>query len=190
MSEKLDHRKKYTRMVLKESLISLLSHKPISSVTVKEICELADINRSTFYTHYQDHFDLLGHIEDEIVEDMNRYLLRYSTELDEEALKITEKILEYMIEHKAVIRALLSNNGSTAFEKKVMELTRRYMMNNLMNDNGVRQAESTYLSIFVVSGAIHVIKEWISNDMDQPPEKLAVLINSFVNEGLSYLEKG
>lgn len=59
MSERLDRRKRYTRKVLKESLISLLKDKPISSVTVKEICELADINRSTFYTHYNDQFDLL-----------------------------------------------------------------------------------------------------------------------------------
>ncbi|MDZ5712810.1 TetR/AcrR family transcriptional regulator [Jeotgalibacillus haloalkalitolerans] len=189
MTEKLDHRKKYTRKVLKDSLIQLLGSKPISSVTVKEICAIANINRSTFYTHYQDHFDLLHKIEEEIVEDMRRYLQRYTTELDEEALKITEKILDYMIEHKDIIQALLSQNGSSAFEKKVMELTRLYMMNNLMNDNGIRQAESKYLSTFVVSGAIHVIKEWLANDLDQPSQELAVLINSFVNEGLSYLEK-
>lgn len=189
MTEKLDHRKKYTRKILKESIIQLLGIKPISSVTVKEICEIADINRSTFYTHYRDHFDLLHKIEEEIVEDMDRYLQQYSTEIDEEALQLTEKILEYMIEHKNIIQALLSPNGSSSFEQKVMELTRLYLMNNLMNDNGVRQTESKYLSTFVVSGAIHVIKEWLADDLDQPAQELAVLINSFVNEGLSYLDK-
>ena len=55
MRKKLDRRKKYTRKVLKESLIALLADdKPISAVTVKEICERADINRSTFYMHFSD----------------------------------------------------------------------------------------------------------------------------------------
>ncbi|WP_338121478.1 hypothetical protein [Halalkalibacterium halodurans] len=51
MSVKLDRRKKYTRMVLKESLMKLMQEKPLSNITIKEICDLADINRSTFYSH-------------------------------------------------------------------------------------------------------------------------------------------
>ncbi|TFE00533.1 TetR/AcrR family transcriptional regulator [Jeotgalibacillus salarius] len=188
MNKKLDQRKKYTRRVLKESLIGLLAQKPISSVTVKEICEIADINRSTFYTHYQDHLDLLNKIEEEIIEDMNSYLQRYSAELDEEAIRITEKILDYMIEHKLVIQALLNHNSSTTFEKKIMELTRRYMMNNWMKENGVHQEESKYLSTFVISGAIHVIKEWLANDADKSTNEMATMINGMVNDGLSYLE--
>ena len=58
-NNKEDRRVKYTKMVLKESLIDLLSKKDISCITIKQICEEADINRATFYTHYSDQFDLL-----------------------------------------------------------------------------------------------------------------------------------
>ncbi|TDL31057.1 TetR/AcrR family transcriptional regulator [Jeotgalibacillus sp. S-D1] len=189
MNKKLDQRKKYTRKVLKESLITLLEKKPISSITVKEICLMADINRSTFYTHYSDHLDLLNKIEEEIIEDMNTYLHSYSYEAEEEAIQITEKILEYIIENKRMLQTLLTNDGSTAFEKKLMKLTRQYLMNNWMNANEVKITESEYLSTFVMSGAIHVIKDWIENDMDQSPAEMAVMINSFVNYGFSYLEQ-
>ncbi|MFA7674359.1 MAG: TetR family transcriptional regulator, partial [Clostridia bacterium] len=47
-----DRRVRYTKMVLKESFINLLSKKGISNITIKQICEDADINRATFYTHY------------------------------------------------------------------------------------------------------------------------------------------
>lgn len=77
-TSKLDRRKKYTRMVLKESLIQLLKEKQISSITVKEICDLADINRSTFYAHYSDQFDLLDKTEEELIEEMKGYLSQYS----------------------------------------------------------------------------------------------------------------
>lgn len=188
MNKKLDHRKKYTRKVLKESLITLLEQKPISAITVKEICVIADINRSTFYTHYSDHLDLLDKIEEEIIEDMNTYLHSYSYEAEEEAIQITEKILEYIIENKRILQTLLTNDGSTAFEKKMMKLTRQYMMNNWMQVNDVKIEESEYLSTFVVSGAIHVIKDWIENDMNQSPGDMAVMINQFVTYGFSYLE--
>ena len=57
---KTDRRVKYTQKVLKESLLEILKERPIERVTVKEICDRADINRSTFYVHYgspQELFD-------------------------------------------------------------------------------------------------------------------------------------
>src|SRR5699024_5578943 len=50
--KRIDRRKQYTRKVLKESLIELLKNKPIATISVKALCEKADINRSTFYAHY------------------------------------------------------------------------------------------------------------------------------------------
>ncbi|WP_082233067.1 TetR/AcrR family transcriptional regulator [Halobacillus massiliensis] len=188
MNEKLDRRKKYTRNVLKESLITLLSKKPISDITVKEICEIADINRSTFYTHFSDHYDLLEKIEEEITEDMSSYLNSYSYEIEEESRQLTEKILEYIVENKFMFQTFLNKDAVPTFEKRLMELTRRFMMNNLMNENDVNMDESRYLSSFAISGAISVIKDWIANDMDQPPKEMAAMINNFINYGFSYLD--
>ena len=52
--EKTDARKRYTQMVLKRSLLKLLKEKPVNKITVKEVCELAQLNRATFYAHYSD----------------------------------------------------------------------------------------------------------------------------------------
>ena len=58
------HRKvKYTKMVIKEALFELLAQKSLQQIRVKEICELADINRGTFYTHYADINDLVDQLE-------------------------------------------------------------------------------------------------------------------------------
>ena len=71
-----DRRVRYTKMVLKDSFISLLEKKDISQITVKEICENADINRATFYSHYTDVYDLLKKIESELLENDTVYLLQ------------------------------------------------------------------------------------------------------------------
>ena len=73
-TEKIDRRVKYTRMVIKESFIDLLEKKDISRITIKEICENADINRATFYAHYSDQYELLRKIEDEFLDNIRDYL--------------------------------------------------------------------------------------------------------------------
>lgn len=161
MSEKMDRRKKYTRRVLKESLIHLLNEKPIADITVKEICARADINRSTFYTHYSDQYDLLGRIEEEITADMNTYLSQYDHELEEESIQMTEKILTYVLENKLIFQTLLKGEAAPSFEKRMMNLTRGFMLDNLTSDKVISKQESEYVSTFVISGVIHVIKDWI-----------------------------
>lgn len=46
---KLDARKRYTQMMLKQSFLKLLQQKPVNRITVKEVCALAQLNRATFY---------------------------------------------------------------------------------------------------------------------------------------------
>ena len=55
---KVDRRIRYTKKMLKDALVRLIQHQHISAITVKELCELADINRSTFYAHFRDPYDL------------------------------------------------------------------------------------------------------------------------------------
>ena len=53
--KRTDARVRYTQHVLKESFLMLLRDKPVNRITVKEVCELAELNRATFYAHYSNH---------------------------------------------------------------------------------------------------------------------------------------
>ncbi len=175
-------------MVLKDSLIKLLSEKQISTITVKEICNLADINRSTFYTHYSDQFDLLDKIEEEIIEDMNEYLSQYNFKKEEESLQMTEKLLEYIVSKRDICQTLLNENGDTTFQKRVMNVAQRFLMKNWMAVNNLDEDMSEYLSTFIISGSIHVIKSWLSHGMDKSPKQMAEIINHLTNKGLSMIK--
>ncbi|MFD2656542.1 TetR/AcrR family transcriptional regulator [Gracilibacillus thailandensis] len=185
LPDKLDRRKKYTRMVLKDSLIQLMNEKTFSSITVKEVCALADINRSTFYTHFTDVHDLLYSIEEEIIEEMNKYLNAFNFIVEEESIQMTEQLLVYIKDRKEIFEALLENNTGTSFEKRVMDIARLFLINK--TDTANIDAAS-YLSTFIVSGAIHVIKDWLLNDQTQSPKQMAELISQFCNKGLGAME--
>ena len=69
-----DVRVRYTKMFIKQSLTELLKTKPLKKITVKEICEKAEINRATFYKHYLDVYDLLDQIENQLIEELKQAL--------------------------------------------------------------------------------------------------------------------
>ena len=71
---KTDARVRYTRKIIQETFLDLLKDKPISKITVKEICDKAEINRGTFYKHYQDCYDLLEKIEAEGIQEFEKML--------------------------------------------------------------------------------------------------------------------
>ncbi len=171
-------------MVLRDSLIALLKSKPLSAITVKEICNHADINRSTFYTHYKDHYDLLNKIEEEIIADMDMYLSEHNFSQKEKSLQTTEKLLEYIVSKHDICYTLLIENKDTSFEERVMEVARGFLIDNWMDDYEGDSADSTYISTFIISGSIHVIKHWLSSDMDKTPQQIAEIINTIATSGL------
>jgi len=58
-----DRRVRKTKRSLRDCLVRLMKEKKIQDITVREISEMADINRGTFYLHYKDIYDLLEHVE-------------------------------------------------------------------------------------------------------------------------------
>ena len=70
MKKSNDRRIRYTRYALQNALIACMQQKPFNRITVREICETADINRSTFYMHYKDIYELLDEIEEQVYQEI------------------------------------------------------------------------------------------------------------------------
>src|SRR5690625_5167739 len=136
-------------MVLKESLMTLLLKKQIFSITVKEICELADINRSTFYAHYDNPFDLLEQIEQELIDDLNSFLSSYNFSKEDEALKMTEKLIEYFATKQKECQILLSENSHSSFEENIRDIAKKSIMHN-QEQIGIDYETSQYISAFII----------------------------------------
>ncbi|BAB04438.1 TetR-like C-terminal domain-containing protein [Halalkalibacterium halodurans] len=185
MSVKLDRRKKYTRMLLKESLMKLMQEKPLSNITIKEICDLADINRSTFYSHYTDLYDLLYQIEDEIIKDLSEALSSYNYTKDEEALQMTENLLVYIANNRESCQTLFSEYGDPSFQKKVMMLAHDHVIKTPLVGKHTKPDISEYVSLYIVNGSIHIVQSWLKNGLKQSPKEMAELIIKLGNRGLS-----
>ena len=115
--EKMDARKRYTQMVLKQSFLKLLKEKPVNRITVKEVCALAQLNRATFYAHYSDCFALMESIENELIDAFEKSL-RYVNSFDVTAL--IEAIYDMVDQNQAACRVLiLGNTNSTVLMRMI-----------------------------------------------------------------------
>lgn len=185
-STKPDRRKRYTQMVLKDSLISLMKDKPISKITIKELCELADINRCTFYAHYTDQYDLLQHIENEIIDEVNEALTNYNYKDDTtEAFQMMNKIFEYIADNSSVCSILLSEKGDIDFQKKIMIIAQRQHVMDWTMKKNIDAETAEYIYLFVVNGSIGIVQSWLKNGMNKSTEEMSEMVLKLTGQSLA-----
>ncbi len=178
--KKPDRRIKYTKLVLKETLIMLLKTKPINKITIKELCEKADINRSTFYAHYQDQYDLLKTIEKEFFREIKNYLKKYHLNNSKSELtEMLEYILIFIKENQDLSNILLSHPNFSNLQKKIILLTQEQTINE-WHEQLKDQKKATYFLIFSVNGSIGVLQEWLKNNMQESPKEIAEIITAYI----------
>lgn len=156
-----DRRVKYTKMALKEALIKLMRDKPVSRITVKSICDEADVNRSTYYAHYTDQLDQLEKIEIEFIEDIERLLENMARQ---DPVAIVTKIFDYIAQNRDLCRALMSPNGDIAFESKIIEFLRSSVFSMRRGEDPKLFSVEDYVYTYTLSGGVGLVKKWLADD--------------------------
>lgn len=182
-NEKQDRRVRYTKMVLRESLLELLKTAPINKITVKDVCERADVNRGTFYAHYRDTYDLMEQIVNELIETIRTALSRHDGRHDSTRAVIAE-ILNCITENSELCAILLAGGDST-FIQRVSDLARE-QFEEIWGRIGRQDAKDMiYVNTFIVSGSIGVIRQWIESGMHEDCEKIAEVVENMTYRGLA-----
>ena len=185
-----NRRVKYTRMALKDSFIHILSKKEISKITVKEICERADINRTTFYLHFKDPYDLLEQIENEFIQDIDAYLASCDFNQPYEfPIYELEKILDYIKINQDLTKILLCRNNGSIFQQQIMDIIGHQHFFSKENAIFSFHPQGDYMFSFFASGAIGIIKKWLDENTVLSSKTIAIYIVNAAAYGSSSLEK-
>ena len=150
MEQKESRRVTMTKLLLKTALIELMQEKPFPQITIKELCERADLNRTTFYLHYADQTAVLREIENEATQKTIEYMKNASP--DAGTVELIERFLSYVKDTSTLseIRENLPRYGDELHEK--------------------------YVFIFLMEGSAHIITEWLRSDFDLPTAEIAKTI--------------
>lgn len=134
----------------------------------------ADINRSTFYTHYHDQYDLMRRIQSELLENIGTYLAAYTrNDLAVVPVGTLERILEYIKENAPLCKLLLGARGDLNFQKRVLSLVYEKSISDLTRDGQITKEDAEYIYAFTITGCVGVIQKWLDDDMQKSPRSMA-----------------
>lgn len=180
-----------TAAKMDESFLEILEKKDFSYITVKEICEKAKVNRSTFYLHYETMEDLLS----ESVEYMNeRFVTHMKQDTDTFIARIKEcsldklylvtprylgPYLDYIQKYKRVFLTAITKADTLRLDDSYNKMF-RYVFTPILERYNVPVEDRKYIMSFYIKGIMAIITEWLRDDCKDSTERIMAVIQHCV----------
>ena len=176
-----DRRIQKSESAIRKSFLALMEMKSLSNISVAEICRNADVGRGTFYLHYRDAYDLYNRIEDELYSGLYRiFESAFPSTNEENSLHLTKALIAYIEENRTLF--LLFNRGDNSMSKKKLKDNFNRIVfseNRMINPEGDSVYDRVEV-IFVVSGMVGVLEDWLTNGMRTEGESIALMLNKIL----------
>lgn len=168
----IDARTRYTKKMIRESFIQLLKEQPVSKITVTKICEMAEINRATFYKYYEDAFDLLLKLEEEFLEELLDSLSQFKQ------LSIREsfiQLLEHLKKRGEWFQIVGSSHGDPQFTSRILSVcyeNASFLIQKFFPH--LTEPQKKWLYYFLAHGYGGMLGCWLDNGLQEPTEEIAL----------------
>lgn len=174
MEKKVDRRVIKTRRQLKKGLAALMKEKSVNQITVKELVEEVDINRSTFYLHFKDIQDLLRKIEENMEAQIKRAIEEHPiVSGNENAFYFIEDMFRVLDEEREISKALIGPNGDMGFIHRIERIIKENSRGTLEKMFPGKKEDLKYFYAFCLSGCLGLVKVWLNEGEEKSPEEMA-----------------
>lgn len=172
VEKKEDRRTAMSKRMLKDALTGILKEKDIYHISIRELCERADVNRTTFYKYYGSQFDLLTDMESDLLV----FLAGVIRDHDEDTIKAIETACMYLEDNLEFARLIFNNNVDPDFPQKVfsMEAVKKAVIKKCGGRHDKNELD--YLYNYMTYGAYRVVCVWLNKEKREPPREIAVIL--------------
>jgi len=187
-----DLRKTRTLKLLKEALLEVMTKKSFEEIKINDICNVAMVHRTTFYSHFDDKYDLLEYCikeaEKEITEKMEP---ENYTSIQEFYTNMIMALVCYIEGNKEKFKAMLIKNDNTSFYKMFNSTCVLYIYKMLQKEekNGVKhEVPINLVAEFYAGAVISSVTYWIKDSSGMTPQELCDHLIKLIF-GKSYINK-
>ena len=184
--KKEDRRVRRTKKLLTQALTELLQKKQVNEITVKELTDLADMNRGTFYMYYRDIFDMIEKIEDELFQKLD--VIAQTHEHGDPTQQVKPILLDlfrFIEENQEMFRVLLSPNGDMNFLHRLYEAIRERSLEIWKDQmSSLGEKEFDYRYSFVIFGCAGMIRAWVNRSCQETDMQMAELADRMIRRGI------
>ncbi|RMG78753.1 MAG: TetR/AcrR family transcriptional regulator [Chloroflexi bacterium] len=173
----IDPRKRRTRQALQDALLNLLKEQDLESITVQNITDCAGLNRATFYLHYQDKYDLVQHIIQSVLEDIQKiHIPRRNPQPDLDALQRPFiELFKHVQNHAAFYQAMFSTRSGGVFitqlQAQLEHIGRRWLRQTIENEE--LPLPEAFVVNYLSAAYLGVVYWWIRSGMRQSVRYMA-----------------
>ena len=183
--KKMDARIINSKKYLKEALLSLLTETKISDIKVVSLCKRAEINRATFYSHYNNVYELFNETINEFMNDICKYVVKLNENINKGEKKTIYKHLIKYIDKNSDIFIMFFENS------KNIELTNEQYYNLQLKIHQKIKSNSEMLSKYIANYYIYsggsILYTWIKNGKKETHEEICRILIAFISKGISCL---
>lgn len=181
MNKKVDLRIIKTKKVLYEALEDLMIDNSFEEIKVSDICAKALINRSTFYAHYDDKYELLeeyiNSLKDALRSELEKNInIKNSKEYYMEMIRL---LLNHIEEKKNTYLSIMIKNKNSILMDIVDDVINKNILEQIKEENNKR-IPSTIITKFYLGGVINVCLEWLKYDNKYSKEEIINYIDKLI----------
>jgi AcrR family transcriptional regulator len=184
-SENNSQKVKETIQKTKEAFIELCVEKKIDKISIKELTAKAGINRSTFYAHFQDIYDLKNQVLEEFASTMQEKIIPIIIEIANGA-NFTEKsyaVIDLYNQNRLLFRAFLVTNKDDQLVNAFKAIAVEYLFQRYRHMEKTPPVYLDYILEYMIAGQLALLAKWVSEDSFIPVEELVVLVKSLNFDG-------
>lgn len=184
----IDRRIRKSQIAIRDAFIELLQHQQLEQVTVQQIADLSDVNRSTFYTHYYDKYDLLEKLEDQQLEEIKTFIndntSNEATGLSADNIYNIMKILIGNIEENIPFYQLMFRMGKDSnIHEKLYDLIMCHLQRYKNENDQINGIPFSYFMSYVSGAGLSLIRHWVEDPNRIDKVDLIRHFNMIVNQG-------
>ena len=187
MKEKNDNRSvRRTKAAIRNCVIALLKEKPLHQISVREITEMADLNRGTFYLHYKDVYDLIEEIESDFIREFSEILSKeVPSSIDESPYPMLLDLFTFIDKNQDFCSLLLENIRSGRFSEGIKTVIEEQLFSKLkyITDN-TPEDEMEISYAYALSGCVGIVEHWLSQKPRPKPQEIASVTEHVLRNGL------
>ena len=195
---KTDIRVIKTKKAIETAFIEILSEKSFTKITIEEICKKANVNRMSFYNHYEDKYDLLNVVITNVKETLiGKFIKEVGEEFTEEKvisvlMETTDNVVEFGTKYKNFIYMLINDEDNSLAQYiiyKSLESSTLDLLKKLRDSYNLDDHVLPLMASYLTGGGTSMILSWIQNKENYTKDDLTNLMRDFVESAILILHK-
>lgn len=187
-----DRRAVRTKKMIRNALSELIDEKGYNNISITDLTARADVNRGTFYLHYNDKYDLLEKVENEVMQELKEHAAIISfvdilgtnsvDNIDSvnKPMSFMLNIFQYIKENSKFMKAILGPKGDPKFHIKLKKFIAAHIFENELDKVFKREnilVPEAYFVSYILSAHLGVIQQWLESGMEKSPEEMALILS-------------